>query len=375
MALEDEIAKARKEIVSDGYEMSIGEIVNLYRDGEIIINPDFQRLFRWESSRKTRFMESILLGIPTPPIFVYQTPDGVWELVDGLQRLSTVFEFIGILRNPDSKDENGKAKTYEPSSLEGTRYLPSLAGKRWLPSLQEGDDGIGHLQQLQIKRARLRVEILRNTSSPDAKFELFQRLNTGGAELSEQEVRNCVAIMLNKDFYVWLKSCSEFDAFRKTISQTDVAIEKQAHIELALRFFAYRNVPYTSGRDVHEYLDGALREIATSKAFDREAEKSVFERTFQFIYESVGDQAFKRWNGSSFSGKFLLSVFEVVGLGLSKNLDVIEAMPQEARIEFIKKRFKDIWNNEVFKAYSGQGVRGTTRLSNLLPMAAKFLQP
>ena len=98
MALSDEIETARTEIVSDGYEMSVGEILNLYRDNEITINPEYQRLFRWDESSKTRFIESLLLGIPIPPIFVFQEENGVWELIDGLQRLSTIFQFAGILR-------------------------------------------------------------------------------------------------------------------------------------------------------------------------------------------------------------------------------------------------------------------------------------
>jgi len=93
MSLEKEIKKARKEIVSDGYEMSLGEVMNLYKEDELKINPEFQRLFRWDITRKTRFIESILLSIPIPPIFVFQDEDGNWELIDGLQRLSTVLEF------------------------------------------------------------------------------------------------------------------------------------------------------------------------------------------------------------------------------------------------------------------------------------------
>src|SRR5450759_2271347 len=126
MMLDSEIQEARKQVVSDGYEMSFGEVMSLYQGQEIVINPDFQRLFRWDLSRKTRFIESLLLGIPIPPIFVYQDESGIWELIDGLQRLSTVLEFAGILRDADGA-------AVEPSVLEGTRFLPSLAGKRWEP--------------------------------------------------------------------------------------------------------------------------------------------------------------------------------------------------------------------------------------------------
>jgi hypothetical protein len=365
MPLKEEIEEARREIVSDGYEMSLGELVNLYRDQEIIINPAFQRLFRWDPFRKTRFMESILLGIPFPPIFVYQDENGVWELIDGLQRLSTVFEFMGILRI-----DNGSIAS--PSSLEGTKYLPSLAGKRW-DGDESNENGIGQAQQIQIKRARLRVEILKSESDPKAKYELFQRLNTGGAGLSEQEVRNCVAVMINKPLYDWLIGWAALPEFVATTDLTEYAEKRQAATELALRFFAFRSVPYQRGLDVHEYLDNALIEIASSKDFDTQAEGEAFRRTFELLDRAMGDSAFKRWNGQTFMGKFLMSVFEVVATGVSSNLDHIEALPDPDG--FIVGRCKSLWENTTFQKNSGAGIRGTTRLANLLPMAREFFRP
>ncbi len=76
--LEAEIREARRSISSDGYPMSIGELTNLYRDGELKIRPEFQRFFRWSSVQKSRLVESILLGIPLPSIFVAQTETGTW---------------------------------------------------------------------------------------------------------------------------------------------------------------------------------------------------------------------------------------------------------------------------------------------------------
>lgn len=368
MALDDEIALARKEILSDGYDMSIGELMNLYRDGEIVIQPEYQRLFRWDQTRKTRFIESILLGLPLPPIFVYQDAEGVWELIDGLQRLSTLFEFAGILKNAD-----GELRA--PSALEGTRYLPSLADKMWEPSEEGAVVGIGTSQQLQLKRARLRIEILKQESDPRAKYELFQRLNTGGDNLSEQEIRNCVGIMLNQPFQRWLNDLADEADFRVTIDQTDTAIARQAHVELALRFLAFRHVAYRPGLDVHEYLDDALFRLATDEDFDRGAERELFRRTFRLLCEAMGSNAFKRWNGAQFGGKFLMSVFEVVALGTSKNLDDIEAIKETDRFEFIRTKCRELWADAQFDRSSGAGVRGTTRLSNLLPFAEPFFKP
>ncbi len=365
MSLENEIALARKEIVSDGYDMSVGELINLYKDGEIKIHPEFQRLFRWDPTRKTRFIESILLGLPLPPIFVYQGKDGIWELIDGLQRVSTILEFVGLLRKADG--------TLGPAvPLEGTRFLPSLTDKRWVASSDDVDDSIGAAQQLQIKRARMRVEILKQESDPQAKFELFQRLNTGGQNLSEQEVRNCVGVMIDKSFQDWLVSRADTPDFRATINQTEAAIERQAHVELALRFFAFRHVAYKPGLDVHEYLDDALVQLAKSEAFDRASEHTTFDRTFQLLRSAMGENAFKRWNGADFTGKFLMSVFEVVALGVSVNIDAIESIGPDGWNAFVRRRCTDLWANATFNQYSGAGIRGTSRLANLLPMAADF---
>lgn len=368
MSLEDEVKAVRTEIVSDGYDMSVGEIINLYRENELKIDPAFQRLFRWDETRKTRFIESLLLGIPIPPIFVFQDENGVWELIDGLQRLSTVFQFLGILKGE-------RAEELGILILEGTKFLPSLAGKMWEESKPGADDGIGSAQQLQIKRARVRVEILKMESEAQAKYELFQRLNTGGAGLTEQEVRNCVAVMVNKDFFDLLIRISSRQEFEVTTAQTDVAIESQAGVELALRLLAFRNVPYDKRLDVHEYLDEALLAMASNQNFDSASEEEIVNKTFEFLDAALGGSAFKRWDGTDFKGKFLISVFEVLAFGVSKNIKELDTMNADARVAFISQKAKDLWNNEIFKANSGGGTRGTTRLVNLLPMAEEFLKP
>lgn len=369
MSLESEIELARKQVVSDGYEMSFGEVMSLYQQREITISPDFQRLFRWDLSRKTRFIESLLLGIPIPPIFVYQDEDGVWELIDGLQRLSTVLEFAGLLVGNDGE-------LRPPSVLEGTHFLPSLAGRRWDPLGEDVDDGIGRAQQLQVKRARIRVEILKQESDPQAKYELFQRLNTGGASLSEQEVRNCVAVMINRAFHEWLLERASLPQFRTTIAQTDTARERQMETELALRFFAFRNVPYTPGLDVHEYLDDALFKLAGPEAtVNLTSEAGVFTRTFTLLETAMHDRVFRKWDGTAFTGKFLMSLYEVVATGVSANIDAIESLGAAESTAFIERRCKDLWGDETFTRNNGAGIRGTTRLANLLPMAPSFFRP
>ena len=368
MSLQEEIEKARQTVVTDGYDMSIGEIINLYKNGELIISPEFQRLFRWDDERKTRFIESIILGIPFPSIFVHQDAEGVWELIDGLQRISTILQLTGDLTG-DRADQLGIL------ILNGTKFLPSLDGKRWQDSHDGAGDGLGVPLQLWIKRARIRVEILQAGSSSTTKYELFQRLNTGGADLSPQEVRNSIAVSINNEFFNWLARLSQKGDFIKTTRQTATALESQAGVELVLRFIAFRNIPYRSGLDVHEYLDDALITLAGDVDFDLQAEEDVFDETFLYLNEALGDAAFQRWDGKAFSGKFLMSLFEVLATGLSKNLPAYRGMDADSRSETIKMKAQSLNDIPAFSESSGAGVRGTTRLSKLLPVAEVLIRP
>jgi Protein of unknown function DUF262 len=93
--LQQEVENNRKNIRHEALTFSLSELVNIHRDEEILIRPDFQRLFRWTRVQQTSFIESLLLEIPIPPLFFFEKNDGKWELLDGLQRLSTIIRFIG----------------------------------------------------------------------------------------------------------------------------------------------------------------------------------------------------------------------------------------------------------------------------------------
>ena len=192
--LEEQVEIGSRNVSTDEFAMSIGEVVNLYRDGDLIINPNFQRFFRWDVLRKSRFIESVLLRIPIPPIFVFEKEDGKWELIDGLQRLSTLLEFMGELVDPDTKEKTN------PEPLVGTDYLPLLNNSVWstevVTSIAESVDvvPISAVLQRAIKRGKLGIQILQKKSDEASKYDLFQRLNSGGMIANPQEIRNCALI-------------------------------------------------------------------------------------------------------------------------------------------------------------------------------------
>ena len=202
--LENQITDARRLIYSDGYPMSIGELTNMYKGGELIIRPEFQRFFRWSNGQKSRLIESILLGIPLPSIFVAQTTEGKWELVDGLQRISTILQLQGEL------DSQPGIKA-EPLKLEATKYLSALDGRFW--EHESDAQSLSAAQRLDIKRAKIDIKIIKREFSPAAKFDLFQRLNNYGTALTTQEMRSALLVAVSTEAFAWIEKLSRYESF------------------------------------------------------------------------------------------------------------------------------------------------------------------
>ena len=322
--LQEQIEQASRTIFTDGYSMSIGELMSMYRDKEIDVHPEFQRAFRWEIEQKSALIESILLGIPMPPIFVFHRQDGIWDVIDGQQRLSTIFQFAGIYR--DETDE-----VQSPIELVETKFLPALDGIVW-----EHDDParpqLTTAQRLLIKRAKIDIKLLKATSDRNAKYDLFQRLNSGGSHLTAQEVRTCLIIMENREFYTQLQQMAKNKDFVETLPLTERAIREQEDLEFVIRFIvARRGTVDGMPSSLHEHLDNSIIELIRNPDFDIEQEKKVFERTFALLNKHFGENAFKRYSNDkdSFEGAATLSAFEASAPAISKRIDYYETLSTE----------------------------------------------
>jgi uncharacterized protein with ParB-like and HNH nuclease domain len=364
MPLQEEIDKTRQEIRTDGYSMSIGEWISLYQSNEIDIHPEFQRVFRWSDHQKSTFIESILLGIPIPPIFVSQREDGVWDVVDGVQRLSTIYEFVGLLTRDDQEENT------HPVALQETTYLPSLKGKKW-DDPNDTDNSLTQAQRLLIKRAKIAVNIVEKESDEMIKYELFQRLNTGGSVATHQEVRNCMLLMLNKNLYELIRSLANYEPFKNCIALIDRLYEEQYDMELVLRFIILFDkdleIIKKLGDDVNDFLTKAMREMALDKQLDYSHIEKAFKTTFDILNETTGDNSFKVYKSEEnrFLGGFLLSAFEVVALGIGYNY---KNPPPKNQID---NRIKRIWSNTTYKKWSGAGVNADRRLRSLIPLGRR----
>jgi hypothetical protein len=347
--------------------MSIGELMNLYRDHELDIHPEFQRYYRWSGEQKTRFVESLLLGIPIPSIFVSQPEDGVWDVVDGLQRLSTIFQLVGILEDMDGN-------LVPPLVLKRTPYLPSLEGMIW------GDDdtpkGLGSPIQLLVRRSKIDVKIILRESTESTKYELFQRLNTGGSVLSDQELRNVVLIMVNNDAYQWILGLAETPEFLSSIALSDRQVSEQYHLKLLIRFLAFRSLGETdlnSIGDIGDFLTNAIIEFAQSEQFEQNAarEEKAFKHTFKLLADSLDDSSFHRYDHSRgrFLGGFLISAYEAIAIGIGANYEKYASTHRTPDIEDITKL---LWQNPRFTDNSGSGIRASSRIPNIIPLGREL---
>ncbi|MBS0018277.1 MAG: DUF262 domain-containing protein [Arthrospira sp. SH-MAG29] len=366
MSLQAEIDKTRQEIKTDSYSMSIGELISLYEHDEIDIHPEFQRVFRWSDKQKSTFIESILLGIPIPAIFVNQRDDGIWDVIDGVQRLSTIYEFIGILKKPTDLSQEHQRNF----RLQATTYLPSLNGKMWNHP-EDPKNSLTQTQRLLIKRAKFTVNIVEKESDQMMKYELFQRLNTGGSIATPQEVRNCILLMLNKDLYHLIYDLANQDLFKGCIALSDRLYEEQYHMELVLRFVLLFDEDDQSlqklGGDVSEFLTARMRDKAQHNDFDSVKIENAFNLTFNLLNETMGDNSFKRYKPQEdrFLGGFLVSAYEVIALGMGYNY---EKLPTPGEI---CDRIKTIWSDPIYEKWSGAGVNAARRLPHLIALGRK----
>jgi len=357
MGLKEEIAGKRKDMVVDSYPMSIGEVMNLYKDGELDVHPEFQRFYRWDEEQKTKLIESILLGIPIPPIFVSQKIDGTWDVIDGQQRLSTVLQFLCVLKKEDGEK-------YAPLVLQPTKFLPSLGGVCWSDENQFALE-----QKIAFKREKLNFTIIKETAENDtSKYEMFQRLNTGGTHLSAQEIRNCLMIMINRPLYELINELHNDTNFKECTPLTDTQVEERYDLELVVRYLLYIAFAsdYMDRIDKSRSMDVFLTEELEKYAHNQDnplifESKEKFLRIFVLLNDTLGENVFKRYQNGNFKGSVMLAAFESIVPGLFLNIDYWESHKDEL-IEHIKQ----IYEQQAFIAATRRGTRALDRMSQLI---------
>ncbi|WP_018214266.1 DUF262 domain-containing protein [Desulfitobacterium hafniense] len=359
-AVDQKIEKVR----TRSLDLSFNELLDMYENQELVIDPEYQRLFRWSEGSQSRFIESLLLEMPVPPIFVIERSEGVYELIDGLQRISSYLHFRG--KHPLRTNENGSLHHLVLSDCDIVEELNGISYEN-LPKPLE----------IKLKRNFIRVEILRKESDQRLRYYMFKRLNTGGEKLSAQEIRNCTIRLLNDDFNKFIMQMSNNPDFKQCISNiSDDKKEQKYDQELVLRYFAYKNYRAKYVHDVGDFITEYMEDVSdpqkTEVMFNYEDEKLNFEKTFKLLNRVLGEYVFSGTNDKgNLINRFLTYHYEAFSIGIQPYLEKIDVEDSDM-IDRLRKAFTEIKNDKEFKRITtGGGKNYSSPLNNRIDFVSR----
>jgi len=299
-------------ISTTGADMTL-ELLSNKIDSKDIVVPEFQRYHVWPIAKASRLIESFLLGLPVPQVFLYQEPISRELLVvDGQQRLMAVNRFI-----------NGVYK--------GKEFRLSGVNSEW--------DGLTYRDLNDADRRRFNNTILRATifEQVDPKdntsiFEVFERLNTGGISLSAQEVRNAV---IGGDFNQLAKELNDNATWRRMINKKPID-ERQKDVEFIIRMLALLQSYTTYKKPMGKFLNTALSDRKTLSESDKQHYERVFIDTIELIDSTIGDKAFRPQSAVN------IAVAEAVFIAVQKN------QANKTLVRDVKAAYRQLITNQRF---------------------------
>jgi len=321
-ALISQIDERMARVRTRSLDISFNELLDMQSDDELKIDPEYQRLFRWDEIKQSRFIESILLEMPIPPIYVIELEDNKYELIDGLQRVSTWMHFRG--RHPLRQNADG---SFQSLTLIDCDVVPALNGLAY--------DTLPSALRVKLKRHFVRVEIIRKESDPRLRYYMFKRLNTGGEQLSEQEVRNCTIRLLEPKFNDLIIELARDPTFvGLTDGLTEFKTSRMYREELVLRFFAFKNFREAYDHIVGEFLTRYMERVsdpADSKVtFDYPTEAGLFRKTLSVLAASVGERAFSTVTKTgTLTTTFSVYHYEALTQGIQRRLGRLDSSNAE----------------------------------------------
>ena len=346
------IDEQAKTVKTRSFDISFNELLDMYNNKELIISPDYQRMFRWSEEKQSMLIESLILEMPLPPIFVIESEDGNYELIDGLQRISTYLHFRYNDISEALKKEFRGDRIDSALELIGCDIVKELNGFSF--------DDLPRPIQLKLKRNFIRVEVLRKETDSTIRYHMFKRLNTGGELLSNQEVRNCTIRLLGNKFNDFIINCSDFQPFKNSVENVlDDYVKTKRDQELVLRFFALKNNLENYKKDLDIFLTDYMEKVTAGELpFDYDKEKEVFEKTFRIINDVNGKNAFCgliNAETDKYKSGIIMYLYDSFTCGIAECYDFIEDKDNNR----LKQVFKDLRLNEDFMKTRTGGKRNT----------------
>ena len=356
-------------IVTEQARYPLDTICTMLNSGKYLLRPDFQRRRRWDRSKQSRLIESFIMNIPIPPIFLYEYEFSKYEGMDGLQRLTAIKEFY------DDK-----------FPLEGLEYWKELNGKKYSELPQEIKSGID-------RRYLSSLILLKETASSKTKADemkqlVFERINSGGVKLEYQESRNALHSGNFNDLVITLSRneyfCKIFDIPISEEETEELAnntmYKTMADVEMVVRFFAMRYLDEYEGISLKVFFDkftDSANKLPQSVLDDYQ---HVFEQTIKLVYDIYGEQAFCLYKQVSGKQQWYLTrnpkktIYDPVMTVLSQKLDYADTFNNNkdkvmaATIELMKNQ------PELFNGRKGTKSDIAKRIDAFDAMFNKFIQ-
>ncbi len=322
-----ELENERRTVAYDSYDIIVRQLLDMVASNEIDIAPDYQRQFVWKEDRESELIESLLLGIPVPSLYMaVNAQDGTWEVVDGVQRLSTILHFQGDAAHLQRIGRD------EPLRLDGLSKLSQLNGTTFaeLP---------GPIRTSFLNRA-VRVTTLNDRSDYDVRFDLFERLNTGGVSLHAQEIRNIVYRGEFKNILRELSANPDLRATLKLPRGTGDAQASAQYEEAVLRFFSYFERYQQFGHLVTKFLNDYMHDHAERGPSPEIV--ALFQPTHQFIRTQLPHGILRGQSNTT-----PINLYEAVAVGVALVLRQGN-QPREGIL-------RGLMNNDDLRRFTGAG--------------------
>ena len=289
--------------VVSGNDWTTETLINQINKGNILLNPTFQRRDAWDKKRKSKFIESLVLGLPVPQVVLAESKDrrGSYIVLDGKQRLLSIRQFA-------ASDEDS---TYEKLKLSGLEIRDDLKGKS-LECLRKQGEYFDDLSA--FENQPIRTVVIKNWPNEDFLYHVFLRLNTGSVPLSPQELRQALH---PGSFVSFLDEASSDSEALRDILKLKRPDFRMRDAELLLRYFAFCNYLDQYSGSLKKFLDDTCKTLNSEWS---ESEKIIGDQLngFQLAHERLkqvfGDNQYKKWNGSNYETRFNRAIFDIMTL-------------------------------------------------------------
>lgn len=307
-------------MVTQASDFSLDTVASMVRSGAIDPSPGYQRRERWDPARQSALIESFMLNVPVPPVYLAEEDYGAYSVIDGKQRITAVSEF-----------------------MEGRLALRRLEKFSYLNGARVDDLPLEIANALRVRPYVRAVTLLRQ-SDPELKFEVFLRLNRGGEKLTPQEVRN-VAFRGPFNDLLFELAKNNFLLSQFNIDEKSERFRQMLDLEYVLRFLSLHSIGESYAGDLSSTMDAFMEKHW--REYDISDLGYTFERAINACRNIWGDKAFRRAENGAWRGRALLGMYDAEMLAVA-NLSTHDINTLAGKQELVRERTAELFRDDEF---------------------------